>query len=340
MTMTCNHTHKEFHHKEKHSGESDVRFQTTGFHQRKVSRALLYIQDHLGEPLRLDDVAGVAYAAPSHFHVMFRNVMGQPLQAYVRQLRLHWAAYRLLFSDQQIIRVALDAGYDSHEAFTRSFRRMFGVTPSHYRKRLGPLPGKEEIDDMESSDPAAANDDVVRCPLPAGKLVYAGYFGPYGERHQAWERIVAWVHQAGIDPQSLRPIGIIHDIPDPSGTYDIRYDAGVLLSDPSVVPGDGLGVQWLDPLDCLSTRHHGPWMLTHNTFVRLANAWVSQGSDQDGAAPPRSGLLPYYEVFQRLPIRDEDAGPCDIRVPLRGHQRPGPGPFAVFGLPANRDVAS
>ena len=55
---------------------------------------------------------------------------------YVQLVRLKRAAYQLAFrADERIIDVALGAGYESHEAFSRAFKRIVGQTPSEFRER-------------------------------------------------------------------------------------------------------------------------------------------------------------------------------------------------------------
>ena len=74
----------------------------------------------------------------SRFHVdrIVSAVGGEPPGALRRRVLLERAAHRLLATDDEVLEVALDAGYGSHEAFTRSFRRAYGEAPSLWRRRL------------------------------------------------------------------------------------------------------------------------------------------------------------------------------------------------------------
>ena len=81
----------------------------------------------------------------SRFHVdrIVSSVAGETPSALRRRVLLERAAYRLHTSDDDILTVALDAGFDSHEGFTRAFGRAYGVPPSRWRSsptpfRLGP----------------------------------------------------------------------------------------------------------------------------------------------------------------------------------------------------------
>ena len=73
----------------------------------------------------------------SRFHLdrIVSSVAGEPPAAFRRRLLLERAAYRLLTPDRTLLDVAVEAGYGSHEAFTRAFARAYGVSPARWRGR-------------------------------------------------------------------------------------------------------------------------------------------------------------------------------------------------------------
>ena len=85
-------------------------------------------------PCRWKNWAAVAHFSPYHFHRIFRGMVGESVKEHVRRLlRLERSAQRLRDSNDAILEIALDAGYESHESFTRAFRAMFGESPSEFR---------------------------------------------------------------------------------------------------------------------------------------------------------------------------------------------------------------
>ena len=70
-----------------------------------------------------------------HFHRVFTQAVGETPKQYTLRLRLDRAAARLATGAGTVLAVALDAGFSSHEVFTRAFRRHFGCTPLAYRSR-------------------------------------------------------------------------------------------------------------------------------------------------------------------------------------------------------------
>jgi AraC family transcriptional regulator len=98
-----------------------------------INKALWFIESHFAEPVDLDAVATAAGVSRHHLTRSFHGALGQPIVRYLRGRRLTEAARSLANGAPDILSVAIDAGYGSHEAFTRAFREQFGVTPENVR---------------------------------------------------------------------------------------------------------------------------------------------------------------------------------------------------------------
>ena len=77
----------------------------------------------------------------SEFHMTrkFREISGMSLRDYLRRRKLAFALKEVRDSERSFLDIALDYGFSSHEAFTRAFRTLYGVTPSDYRKDPRPV---------------------------------------------------------------------------------------------------------------------------------------------------------------------------------------------------------
>lgn len=78
-------------------------------------------------------LASRAFLSRYHFDRLVRSAAGEPPAAFRRRVLMERAAYRLVTRQAGILQIALEAGYASHEAFTRAFRRAYGTTPSAWR---------------------------------------------------------------------------------------------------------------------------------------------------------------------------------------------------------------
>jgi AraC family transcriptional regulator len=83
------------------------------------------------------DLARLAGVSPRQLDRLFLRLFGESPRACLRRLRLERAARELRTTRRRILSVALDAGFSSHESFTRSFARRFGCSPAEFRRRPG-----------------------------------------------------------------------------------------------------------------------------------------------------------------------------------------------------------
>ena len=98
-----------------------------------VRKALWFAESRFRGEVSLDELSVVAGLSRYHFAHVFARATGQSAMRYTRGRRLSEAARVLANGGPDILTVALDFGYGSHEAFTRAFRDQFGVTPELVR---------------------------------------------------------------------------------------------------------------------------------------------------------------------------------------------------------------
>jgi AraC family transcriptional regulator len=103
-------------------------------HLRQLQRAVDYIEDNLNGDLSTDSIAKVAGFSKWHFQMVFSSAVGDTLKEYIRKRRLTAALIDLGATDKRILDIALDAGFESQEAFSRAFKQMFGRNPGVCRR--------------------------------------------------------------------------------------------------------------------------------------------------------------------------------------------------------------
>src|SRR5512135_1020133 len=104
-----------------------------GYGQR-IAAVERYIREHLNEPLQREVLAAVAGFSVPHFHRVFTACVGENIADYVRRMRLERAGRKLRMGAVDITEIALAAGYDSHAAFGKAFKRQYGLSPSEFRQ--------------------------------------------------------------------------------------------------------------------------------------------------------------------------------------------------------------
>lgn len=101
-----------------------------------LARALEYMEQHLREELRTEDVAAACFCSKSTLEKRFRYVNHLSVREYLIRRRMTLAAREIWENPEAgIMDVALEYGYNSHEAFTRAFRQIWNCRPSEFRER-------------------------------------------------------------------------------------------------------------------------------------------------------------------------------------------------------------
>jgi len=96
----------------------------------KVQEAIGYIEENLFENISAESVGEAIHYAPSSFSSLFSAMTGYSVGEYIRFRRLSWAAEKLEHGDCSVTDMAFECGYETVEAFSKAFKRLFGCAPS------------------------------------------------------------------------------------------------------------------------------------------------------------------------------------------------------------------
>ncbi|MEH5216031.1 regulatory protein PocR [Escherichia marmotae] len=105
-------------------------------HDNKMKKALRYIDAHLSDDLRLEDVASHVYLSPYYFSKLFKKYHGIGFNAWVNQQRMASARELLCHSDWSIASIARNLGFSQTSYFCKVFRQTYQVTPQVYRQQI------------------------------------------------------------------------------------------------------------------------------------------------------------------------------------------------------------
>ncbi len=215
------------------------------YHAR-MQRVLDYIDQHLDEDLGLEMLSSVAAFSKHHFHRQFRAIFGISVHRYVQLVRMKRASYRLAYRDGDTITdIAMDAGYETPEAFSRAFRQRFGQAPATFRKApdwdswlaaFGPLTGARMIY-MQNTFTV---DQVRVVETPATAVALMEHRGEPGQLGETIKQFIAWRKVAGLGPKNSATFTVFRD-PEPAKPEDFRIDLCAATNRP--VPANDQGVK-------------------------------------------------------------------------------------------------
>jgi AraC family transcriptional regulator len=295
-----------------------MRERTAQSYHERVLRALCYIQNHLDDAIALEDLARVAHFSPFHFHRVFRGMVGESVMEHVRRLRLERAAHGLRFTDSPVTRLAFEAGYEAHEAFTRAFRAQFGESPSRFRegRRSAPLRAASSGVHYHPDGrleafiaPAGGSLEVRAVAFGQMRVAFLRHTGPYEQVGRAWQRLMAWAGPRGLVGPGATLLGVVHDDPEVTPADRVRYDACLVIG-ASLRPEGEVGVQELGGGEYAVVRHRGPYGRLAETYAQLCGGWLPAVGREPAPAPP-------FEVYRNSPFdtKPEDLV-TDIHLPL------------------------
>jgi AraC family transcriptional regulator len=241
-----------------------------------MGRVLVHIQNHLDEPLPLDRLADVASFSPWHFHRIFRGMVGESVKEHVRRLRLERAAKRLRTTDRPVVDIAIEAGYETHESFTRAFAAMFESSPSVFRSGA-----HRQRQVVEAS--GAPLDVLIRRIDPL-RVAFVRHVGPFDEVGAAWQRLMMWAGPQGLLGPGLRMLGIVQDDPEITAPEKLRYDAALVVRD-GVAPSGEIGIQDVGAGEYAIVLHTGPYNTLGQTYMRMFGEWLPESGRELESAP-------------------------------------------------------
>lgn len=104
-----------------------------------LQKAIDYMEEHLFNDIKIEDIAKEANISPFHFQRTFMILTDISIGEYLRRRRLTLAAQELISTNRKVIDLAYRYGYETPEAFSKAFRKQHKMTPTEARKGFGRL---------------------------------------------------------------------------------------------------------------------------------------------------------------------------------------------------------
>ena len=295
----------------------------------RVNLAIDHVVGHLGEPLRLADVARAARLSPFHFHRVFQVLIGETLAEFVKRLRLERALVTMAHAPRSsLTTIALTCGFSSSSDFSRCFKQRYGAAPSAFditawREAHGaelqamvPEPGRSTRRQGRrfhvSRLPAAQNPDgftVKIRDLPARTVAYIRVRNPYrGDAvAKATQRLITWAERHALaDGQWL---GYQWDNPEITSLEDCQYYVAVEAE--RFVPKGEIGRFRFPAMTVAQIEIRGGIDLELRALQWVYGAWLPRSryvpDDQPGfeawIGRPFAHGTEHFELYAQLPIK-------------------------------------
>ena len=288
----------------------------------RVNRVIDYVRENLTGDLSLERLAHVAGFSPYHFHRVFKSIVGETLNDFIRRVRAQSAASQLIHNPTSTItEIAVACGYSSPSAFAREFRQRFDMSASQFRAggqdSLARFRAKLEERGAEFANPANLSsirtDMVFRVDvreLPELYVAYARHVGRYSDIGTTFGRLMRWAGPRRLLTRETKVLAIYYDNPDITPVDRLRADACITVPEGTrvkrdigtmTIPGGTFAVAYAE----IDVSQYG------EAWDRLMTDWL-----------PESGFQPdarlCYELYLSTP-RDGKAGKHIVEIcePIR-----------------------
>jgi len=297
-------------------------------YEQRLHRVVDYINAHLDEEISLENLAAHAAFSPYHFHRLFTALMGEPVAAFVRRLRLEKAASFLLADPgRSITEIALSCGFGSSAVFARAFREHFGQSASVWRVEYSKNRKKLRNDGKESS---FATTYALPCWVPRGnqteketsveviveemaamRAAYVRRMGAYNESAcAAWEALCRWAGPRGLLGPGHTWFSLSYDDPTVTAAEKLHYDACISIDEKTAID-DAVGVHEIAARRVARARYEGPAAGIAAAYLELYREWLPQSGFLPADQPP---MDIYRPELGNAPERDHYV--MDICIPV------------------------
>jgi AraC family transcriptional regulator len=247
-----------------------------------VQKALWFVESHSREKMSLEEIASACKVSAFHLTRTFGETTGLSLMRYVRARRLSEAARQLAQGAQDILGIAFDAGYGSHEAFTRAFRDHFSLTPEQVRSQAH-LNNTQLVEAIVMSATPTAELTPPRFetkkPMLVARVVERYDCQSPGGIPDQWQRFSPYL---GKIPGQVgqTAYGVIYNF-DGDGNFD--YMCGVEIAAAADLPRGITSLQ-VPEQNCAVFTHRGHVAGIRTTFKAIWSQWFPEFGHQAASA--------------------------------------------------------
>ena len=255
-------------------------------YEQRITRAIEFIGRNLSEELSPEKICAVAYCSKFHFHRLFTAYTGLSLQQYIRWLRLKRSAHHLVMhSECSIIDVAFEAGFESHQAFTRAFKQACGMTPKQFRSESSwavwdnppyviPNLGSQQM-------------NVTIRQEASRRFAVVEHRGDPNLLGQSVNKLISWAKGQTVDlkPNPGQTFGYAYDDPGTTEPEAFRFDLALTIPESLKLKGDEVQERWLPAGRYAVATHKGSRATIADTIYQVFRDWLPNSNESLGELP-------------------------------------------------------
>lgn len=218
------------------------RLTTQEDYRQRVDKIVCYIREHLDSEIDIRTLAELSAFSPFHFHRIMRGYLGEPIGAFIIRARVQTAAKLLRYTDMSISEISYRVGYDSPSSLTKSFCKLFGISPTKYR-----LTKSYQIMTTQSSKQEVKLSRGKIVEIEPKTVIYISASGDYKnvDYSTMYERMWAEIKRQGLFSAGIEHLALYYDNPEIIAGENLKCDVCIRVRKPAEPNGD-IGVKTID----------------------------------------------------------------------------------------------
>ncbi len=277
----------------------------------RFERLFDYIDRHLDQVLSVDELSRQANFSRFHFQRQFSNYVGLSVTRYVQLLRLRRASHQLAFDRRRrVIDIALEAGFENPESFSRAFKKNFGQTPSQFRVKPAWQPWAERMQLPERKRSVPMEVKVV--DFAETMIAVLEHQGSPELIFESVQTFIDWRKSSGLSPiATSRTFGVPYSDPATTAPEAFRFDVCGEVDAPVPENPQGVTTKRIPAGRCAVVRHHGSTDRISDSAYYLYREWLPQSGEELRDFPL------FFHYVKRIPDTPEHEQVTDVYLPLK-----------------------
>jgi len=254
-------------------------------YQKQLKKIIDFIGQHFDEELSLEKLSDISHISKFHFHRLFTAFTGLSLHQYIKWLRLKRAAHQLIVNkDQSIINIAINAGFESHEAFSRAFKKACGISPSQYRRGSSWSHWEQSPYFLPKEGKIDMKVDIKK--INKIRLAVVEHRGDPKFVAASVNKLISWARAQPINlkPKPGEAFGFGYDDPKTTPTSDFRMDICIKIPDNLKLDGDIIE-KYIPAGRYAIAMHKGSHDTLDETIYPIYREWIPNSGEELGNFP-------------------------------------------------------
>ncbi|MCS5711297.1 GyrI-like domain-containing protein [Candidatus Berkiella aquae] len=254
-------------------------------YELQLNKVIEFIGKHLDDKLTLAQLSDISCFSKYHFHRLFTAYTGLSLQQYIRWLRLKRAAHQLIIDKEiSIINIAINAGFESHEAFTRAFKQSCGLSPSEFRHHASWHVWEKPPYCLPKQGNLKMNVTIKN--MNARRLAIIEHRGNPQKIGSSVSQLITWAKAQAVSlkPKAGEAFGFAYDDPKTTPAAEFRFDLGITI--PESLKLEGAVIEKRLPAGRYAViQHKGSRDYISEVIYSLYREWLPHSGEELGDMP-------------------------------------------------------